>query len=353
MAAQKIVDMEAGLTQIARLVDGRIIGNPKLRIHGINTIDEATEGEMTFVSHLSYYKKALLTRASVILSEKTIPNLKKTLLLVKNPKWAMAQVLRFFHPSQHPACGIDPRAVIGLNVTFGRGVSIGPHVVIEEGVKIGNDVHLAPGVFVGQHSEIGDQSVLHANVTVYERTQIGKRVIIHSGSVIGADGFGFVAHESRQMKVPQVGAVIIEDDVELGANVTIDRATIGVTRIGAGTKFDNQVHVGHNVEIGAHTLVVAQVGISGSAKIGHHVTLAGQVGVVDHVEIGDHAIVGARSVVTKDISAHARVTGFPPLPHKEWLIAQASFQHLPALRAEVKTLNKKIVALEQQLAELK
>jgi UDP-3-O-[3-hydroxymyristoyl] glucosamine N-acyltransferase len=353
VAAQKIFDMEAGLTQIARLVDGRIIGNPKLRIHGINTIDEATEGEMTFISNPSYYKKALTTHASAILSEKAIPNLKKTLLLVKNPKWAMAQVLRFFHPSRHPVCGIDPRAVIGMNVTFGKGVSISPNVVIEEGVKIGNDVHLAPGVFVGQGSEIGDQSVLHPNVTVYDRIQIGRRVIIHSGSVVGADGFGFVSHESRQMKVPQVGTVIIEDDVELGANVTIDRATIGVTRIGTGTKFDNQVHVGHNVEIGPHSLIVAQVGIAGSVKLGHHVILAGQAGVIDHVEIGDHAVVGVRSLVTKDIRAQARVTGFPAVPHKEWLIAQSSFQHLPALRKEVKTLNKKIVSLEKQLAELK
>jgi len=343
--------METGLSQIARLVTGQIVGDSNLRISGINTIDDAQYGELAFVTSPQFYKKAAKTLASAILAEEVIPNMDKTFLLVKNARLAMAEIVHFFHPQQRPAAGIDPRAAIGADVVLGEGVFIGPHVVVSDGVKIADNVELHPGVVIGRGSEIGEQSRIYPHVTLYDGVKIGKRVIIHSGSVIGADGFGFTPHQSRHVKIPQVGNVEIEDDVELGANVTVDRATLGTTRIGAGTKVDNQVHIGHNVKIGPHTLIVAQVGIAGSVSIGHHVILAGQVGVVDHVEIGDHAVVGARSVVTKDIPAHAKVAGFPPLPHKDWLLAQASFQRLPELREEVKMLNQKITDIERRLAQ--
>ena len=285
--------METGLSQIARLVEGQIVGDPNLQISGINTIDDAQDGELAFIASPQFYKKAAKTLASAILAEETIPNTEKTFLLVKNPRLAMVQVVQFFYPQQRPASGIDPRAAIGADVVLGERVFIGPHVVVADGVKIGNDVQLHSGVVIGRGSEIGEQSCIYPNVTLYDGVKIGKRVIIHSGSVIGADGFGFTPDQSRHVKIPQVGNVEIEDDVELGANVTVDRATLGTTRIGAGTKVDNQVHIGHNVKIGPHTLIVAQVGIAGSVSVGHHVILAGQVGVVDHVEMGDHAVVGA------------------------------------------------------------
>jgi len=326
------------LQNIARLVDGKIMGDPDLLIRGITSIESAKEGEITFVSSSSYYKKARGTKASVILSGKEIPGVIKTFLLVANPYYSFARLLSYFHPPTRPTLGLDPRAVIGRNVLLGKEVSIGPCVIVEDEVQIGDRVSLSPGVFIGRGSVIGDDTQIYPNVSIYGGVKIGKRVIIHSGSVIGSDGFGFTRHESRHVKIPQVGGVIIEDDVELGANVTVDRATLGNTIIGEGTKVDNQVQIGHNVTIGPHTLLVAQVGISGSVTIGHHVILAGQVGVSDHVQIGNNVVVGARSVVTKKIKDNEKVIGFPTLPYQKGLAVLSSLEHLPEMRKEIKKL---------------
>ncbi len=328
------------LSDIARLVDGKIIGNPTLLIHGIASIESAQEGEITFVRSPAYYKKAIETHASVILSEKEIAGVQKTFLLVKKPDVAFARLLSYFHPPQQPVIGVDPRAVIGRDVKLGQEISIGPNVVIEDEVQIGDRVSLSPGVFVGRGSVIGDDTKIYANVSIYAGVKIGKRVIIHSGTVIGSDGFGFTPYPSGHFKIPQVGGVVIEDDVELGANVTVDRATLGNTIIGQGTKVDNQVQIGHNVTIGHHTLLVAQVGISGSVTIGHHVILAGQVGVSDHVVIGNNVVVGARSVVTKKIEDNEKVIGFPTLPYQKGLAVLSSLEHLPEMRKELKKLKR-------------
>jgi len=332
------------LSDIASLVDGKIVGDPTLLIHGIASIECAKKGELTFVGSPSYHKKAIETQASVILSVKKIAGVQKTFLLVPNPYYAFARVLSYFHPPQQRVHGVNSRAVVGQHVLLGEGVSIGPCAIVEDGVQIGNRVWLSSGVFVGRGSVIGDDTQIYPNVSIYDGVKIGKRVIIHSGSVIGSDGFGFIRHESaedappKHFKIPQVGGVIIEDDVELGANVTVDRATLGNTVIGEGTKVDNQVQIGHNVTIGPHTLLVAQVGISGSVTIGHHVTLAGQVGVVDHVQIGNNVIVGARSVVTKNIENNQKVIGFPPLPYNKGLAVLSSLEHLPEMRKKIKQL---------------
>lgn len=233
-------------------------------------------------------------------------------------------------------------------MSLGKGAFVGPLAIIEDNVKIGKRVQIRAGVFVGEGSEIGDETLLYPNVTILEGVKIGKRVIIHSGTVIGSDGFGFAPHKGRHYKIPQVGGVIIEDDVEFGANCTVDRAVLGQTIIGRGTKIDNLVQIGHNVTIGNDTILVSQVGISGSAKIGHHVTLAGQVGVSGHLSIGDHVVVGGKSGVTKDISPKQLVSGFPPVPHKDWLKREAAVRHLPELKKQVKVLSEKIAQLEMQ-----
>ncbi len=344
------ITMEILLSDIARLVDGKIIGDSSLVIHGINSIECAKEGEISFVRSPSHHKKAIASQASALLSKKEIPGqralreARKTFLLVENPDGAFAQLLSYFHPPQKAIPGVDSRAVIGQNVFLGKEVSIGPYVVVEDQAQIGNRVWLSPGVFVGRGSAIGDDTRIYPNVSIYEGVKIGKRVIIHSGSVIGSDGFGFTPYpqgtfpQLRHFKIPQVGGVIIEDDVELGANVTVDRATLGNTVIGCGTKVDNQVQIGHNVTIGPHTLLVAQVGISGSVTIGHHVILAGQVGVSDHVQIGNNVVVGARSVVTKKIGDNEKVIGFPPLPYQKGLAVLSSLEHLPEMRKKIKQL---------------
>ena len=341
--------MEMALNDIARLVEGQIVGDPTLVIHGINSVEDAQCGEITFISSPLYSKKATATNASAIVSKSIIKGVQKTFLLVENPRYALAQILCLFQPPRHAPPAIDRRAALGQHLTLGQEVTIGAYAIIQDYVKIGNHVMIDPGVYIGEGSEIGDLSHLYPNVTVCERVQIGKRVIIHSGTVIGADGFGFTSYQGRHVKIPQVGTVTIEDDVELGANVTVDRATLGQTIIGQGTKIANQVHIGHNVKIGPHTLIVAQTGIAGSVKIGHHVTLAGQVGILDHAEVGDYAVVGTRSIVTNDIRPNERVSGFPALPHKKWLAAQVSISYLPALRDTVRALDKKIKEMDKKL----
>ncbi len=333
--------METALSVIAQWVDGKIIGDPSVRIRGVRSLEDAEEGDIAFVKDPKHYKKAQTTKASAILSREKIPGISKPLLLVDQAALAFTKVLaRFYPPRQYPA-GVDPHAIIGPNVRLGKEVSIGPYVVLEEGVRIGDRARIGASVVIGRESEVGEDSLLYPHVTLYEKVQIGKRVILHSGCVIGADGFGFTPYQSRHIKIPQVGGVIIEDDVELGANVTVDRATLGQTRIGEGTKVDNQVHIGHNVTIGPHSILVAQVGISGSVTIGHHVILAGQVGVVDHVEIGDHVTVGARSVITRNIKDNESVLGFPALPYKEGVAVLSSLKYLPQLRTDMKRLTKK------------
>ncbi|MBI3802829.1 MAG: UDP-3-O-(3-hydroxymyristoyl)glucosamine N-acyltransferase [Nitrospirae bacterium] len=339
------------LQEVADLVQGKVAGDPHLPIRGIAGIDEAEPGEITFLANPKYLAKAMKTRASAVIVGKRIEGAPCALLLVDDPYFAFTRLLSHFHPSRRAPAGVDPRAAIGQGVILGEGVAIGPFVTLEDRVRIGDRVQLGAGVFIGEGSEVGEESLIYPNVTIREKVRIGKRVILHSGTVIGSDGFGFAPHKGRYHKVPQVGGVIIEDDVELGANVAVDRATLGNTVIGAGTKVDNLVQIGHNVVIGADSILVAQVGISGSAKIGRRVTLAGQVGVAGHLTIGDNVVVGGKSGVTKDIPEGENVSGFPPLPHRDWLKAQASFPHLPEMRERIKALEKEVETLRQRIAQ--
>jgi UDP-3-O-[3-hydroxymyristoyl] glucosamine N-acyltransferase len=343
--------MELALQEIAGLVHGTLSGDPHLRIRGIASIEEAKQGEITFLANPKYASKAMQTRASAIIVRAKMEGVSCALLMVEDPYFAFTQLLSHFHPPRRYPAEVDPKAAIGKEVLLGAGVSIGPFVTVEDCARIGDRVRLGAGVFVGEGSEIGEDSLIYPNVTIREGVKIGKRVIIHSGTVIGSDGFGFAPHKGKYHKIPQIGGVIIEDDVELGANVTVDRAALGNTVVGAGTKVDNLVQIGHNVVIGADSILVAQVGISGSAKIGRHVTLAGQVGVAGHLTIGDNVVVGGKSGVTKDIPAGENVSGFPPLPHKDWLKAQATFPHLPELRERIKALEKEVEALRERMAQ--
>lgn len=345
--------MATPLKEIAQRLNGRIIGDVSLLIEGISPIEDAQAGQISFIADKKYEKKCAVSDASVLIVREPIEGLQKTFLLVDDPYYAFAQALALFHPMKQTLAEIDPSATMGKDLKIGKEVSVGPHATLENRVKIGNRVRIGAGVFVGKGSEIGTDSVIHPNVTIREGVHIGQRVTIHSGSVIGSDGFGFAPYKGKYHKIPQVGGVIIEDDVELGSNVSVDRATLGNTIVGRGTKVDNLVQIGHNVVIGHDTILVSQVGISGSVKIGHHVTLAGQVGVSGHIRIGDKVVVGGKSGVTKDISSGSNLSGFPPIPHQNWLKAQAVFRHLPALRDQVKGLSEKIAQLEGEIASLK
>ncbi len=338
--------MDYSLSEIAEWVEGEWVGDPHLSIRGVAPLDTAKPGDITFLANPKYRSQAVETSASAVIAREQIKGSRAAHLLVSDPYYAFAQVLSRFHPPRQDPPGQDPRAAIAPDVTLGREVSIGPFVTVSSGAKIGDRVYLGAGVFVGEGSEIGEATRIYPNVTIREGVQIGKRVIIHSGSVIGGDGFGYALHAGSYFKVPQVGGVIIEDDVELGSNVTVDRATLGNTVIGRGTKVDNLVQIAHNVVIGPDTIIVAQVGISGSTRIGRRVTLAGQVGVVGHVTIGDDVVVGAKSCVIQDIPAGGRVSGFPPIPHTTWLKAAVSFEALPEMRREIRRLKAEVRALQ-------
>jgi len=339
--------MPLSLSEIAELLGGRIIGHdPAQLISGLAPLESAKSGEIAFVISRKYEKQAEKTRASALVAGKPLEGNTRPIILVDDPAYAFSRLLSHFHPPNPFEAAIHPRAVVAGDVSLGEGVSIAPLALIEAGVSIGSRVRIGAGVFVGEGSVIGDDSLIYPNVTIRERSRIGRRVILQSGVVIGSDGFGFAFHEGRHHKIPQVGCVVIEDDVELGANVSVDRATLGETVIGRGTKVDNLVQVGHNVQIGHDTILVSQVGISGSVQIGHHATLAGQVGVAGHLSIGDQVVVGGQAGVTKDIATGQVVSGFPAMPHKEWLKVQAALRHLPELRKEVAALKEKLAHLE-------
>lgn len=344
--------MEVSLSQIADWVKGTVVGDPELRIRGVSSIEEAKSGEIAFIANPKYLPKIADAGASAIIAKEKIAGTSAALVLVENPYFAFAQLLSYFHPPRRYPPGVDPKAAIGREVVLGKEVSIGPFVTLEDRVTIGDHVRIGAGAFVGEGTEIGSESIIYPNVTIREGVRIGKRVIIHSGTVIGSDGFGFAPHQGRYHKIPQVGGVIIEDDVELGANVAVDRAAMGNTVIGRGTKVDNLVQIAHNVIVGSDTILVSQVGISGSSKIGDHVTLAGQVGVAGHLTIGNKVIVGGKSGVTKDIADGQMVSGFPPIQHQAWLKSQATFPHLPEMRKKIKKLEGQIERLEKRLEAL-
>ncbi len=345
--------MNLRLDEIAARLGGEILGDASLLIQGVAPIETAKQGEIAFVANAKYLQKAGESQASAIIVKAALPGIEKSFLVIDDPYYAFARLLTLFHPPRIDPPGVDTRASIGKEVSIGTGVYVGPMAVIEDGVSIGDGAQIRAGVFVGEGSEIGAETILYPNVTIREGVKLGKRVIIHSGTVIGSDGFGFAPHEGRHYKIPQVGGVIIEDDVEFGANCAVDRAVLGQTIIRRGTKIDNLVQIGHNVSVGNDTILVSQVGISGSVEIGHHVTLAGQVGVSGHLKIGDNVMVGGKSGVTKDIASQQIVSGFPPVPHKTWLKREAAVRHLPELKKQVKVLSEKIALLEQQSASSK
>jgi UDP-3-O-[3-hydroxymyristoyl] glucosamine N-acyltransferase len=339
--------VEKTLEELARQVQGRVIGDGSLVITGVATIEEARPGEISFLAAPRYTSFVKATKASAVIVPEDKAGLKgPNLLVVKDPYMAFAAMLKLFRPTVMPPAGVHPKAEVNRKAVLGKGVSIQPFAFIDEGAKLGDNVLIFPGVYVGRGVEIGDDTVIYSNVSVREGSIIGKRVIIHCNSVIGSDGFGYAKEGARYHKIPQTGIVKIGDDVEIGACVTIDRATVGETSVGRGTKIDNLVQIAHNVKIGEDTIIVAQVGISGSTRIGSRVTLAGQVGIVGHIEIADDCIVGAKSGVHNDIKTKGVFTGYPALPHKEWLRVQAITAKLPELKKRLEELEKRVKEVE-------
>ncbi len=344
--------MKFTLKEIAEIVGGELVGDPNIVITGISGIKEAKEGDITFLANPKYYSLMKTTKASAIITSKDVKNSSKPIIRTNNPSWAFAKVVSLVAPKDvmHPQ-GIHPTAIISPSARLGRDVAVGAYTIIEDEVDIGEGTIIYGGCYIGHHTRIGKKCLIYPNVSIRERIEIGNRVIIHSGAVIGSDGFGFATVRGVQEKIPQIGTVVIGDDVEIGANVTIDRARFDKTVIGKGTKIDNLVQIAHNVIIGENCIIVAQAGISGSTTLGKNVILAGQAGLVGHIHIGDGAIVAAQAGVTKSVPPNTKVSGYPAKPHDVAKRVNACVQRLPQLYKKVKELEKKIEELQEKLKD--
>ena len=348
-----MVTKTATLNEIHKLIGGELEGDPAVVIKGVSGIKEANEGDITFLANSKYESLIDTSKASAIITSKeTRKVIAKSVIRVENPSLAFAKVVSFmFQDERKLPKGIHPTAIVGEGARLGKEISLGPYVVVEDNVEIKDNTVICAGVFLGRQTMVGSDTLIYPNVTIREKTVIGNRVIIHSGTVIGSDGFGFEEVNGAHYKIPQVGIVVIEDDVEIGACVTIDRARFGKTVIGRGTKIDNLVQVAHNVIIGENSIIVAQAGISGSSVLGKNVILAGQSGVVGHIEIGDNAIVGAQAGVTKSVPKNTFVVGSPAKPHHISKKIFAAWSKLPALIKEVAELKEGLNRLIQERAK--
>jgi len=343
--------MKKKLSELAEFVGGTVVGDGEIEISGVASIDEAQPGEITFIVNPKYLRRLSETGASAVIVSKEVTTTDKPLISAANPQLAFVKILTLFLAKPYQPKGIDPNARISPTAQLGKDLTIYPYVYIGDRCRIGDRVTLYPGVYVGEDSVIGEDSVLHPNVSVYSGSVIGKRVILHSGVVIGADGFGYVKNGKKNVKIPQMGVVIIEDDVEVGANSTIDRAALGQTIIRRGVKIDNLVQVAHNVEVGEDSIIVAQVGIAGSTKIGKNVILAGQVGVVGHIEIGDNVQVGAQSGVGQNLPPNQAFSGSPAMPHREWLRMVTTLPKLPGMRKILTDIEARLKKVEEAISQ--
>ncbi len=342
--------MKVSIGKLADLVQGRVIGVSKITVDGEAPYELAGRQDITVASNAQYVNQINDCQAAAVIVPLGTEATGLNLIQVDNPMVAFAKVVQFFHPPTKPYDGIHPQAVIGREFTHGEKLSVGASAVIGNQVTFGDRVWLYPGVIIGDQAVIGDDVIIHSNATIQERTIIGNRVIIHAGSVIGSDGFGFAPDGTVYHKIPHTGIVQIEDDVEIGANNTIDRGPFGKTRVGKGVKTDNLVHIAHNVNVGENTVLVAQVGISGSVTIGKNSILAGQAGIAGHLSIGNRVTVGPQTGVGKSVPDGQIVSaGIPEMPHRLWLRVVRTIPKLPDISKRLLGLEKKLKTIEQKL----
>jgi UDP-3-O-[3-hydroxymyristoyl] glucosamine N-acyltransferase len=331
------------LSEIAARLDCALNGDGAVEITGVLGIDEAVAGHLTFVSNAKYAAKARTTKASAVIVSSDFPDISTATLRTSNPYLAFARAVELFYEAPKPAPGIDSAARIATSAKIGEGASIGPYVTIEDDVRIGTNCTIYPFVHICRGASVGDNFRAYAHVTVREFCVIGNNVILQDGAKIGTDGFGYAKKEDGSYyKIVQSGIVILEDDVEVGANATIDRGTIGETRVRRGAKIDNLVQVGHASDVGENTLLCAQVGLAGSSKIGRDVILTGQVGVAGHLEIGDRVIATAQTGIANSIEPDKIISGSPAIDNQLWLKGSAVFKRLPELLKRIEALEKKL-----------
>jgi UDP-3-O-[3-hydroxymyristoyl] glucosamine N-acyltransferase len=339
------------LCEIAARLDCRLEGDGGIEIRGVAGIDEAAPGDLTFFANPKYAPELRRTRASAVILAEDAGPAPCAMLRVRHPYLAFAKAVEIFADPWRPAPGVHRLAFVGEGVELGAGVSVGPFAVIGDRVRLGANTIVHAHVTIGRDAQIGDDCLLHARVSIRERVRLGRRVVVQDGAVIGSDGFGFAQRpDGTHYKIPQIGTVVVDDDVEIGANTAIDRPAVGETRIGPGSKIDNLVQIAHGVRIGRNVLLAAQVGVAGSTTLEDSVTLAGQVGVAGHLTLGKGVIATAQSGIPNSVEAGAFVSGYPAIPNREWLRASAVFRKLPELRRTVSELERRIVELEARLS---
>lgn len=337
------------LREIAGRIECRLEGNGDIEINRVAGIEDAADGDLTFFANPRYGAELRKTRASAVILGENAEAAPCAMLRARHPYLALAQAVELFADPWRPPPGVHRLALLGEGVTIDGDASIGPFVAVGDGARIGARTILHPHVTVGRHAEIGEDCVIHAGVSIRERVRIGNRVVVQDGAVIGSDGFGFARRpDGSHHKIPQIGGVVIEDDVEIGANTTIDRPAVGETRIMAGAKLDNLVQIAHGVTVGRNALLAAQVGIAGSTTIEDAVTLAGQVGVAGHLTIGKGAIATAQTGIPNSVDPGAFVSGYPAIPNRDWLKSSAVFRKLPELRKLIAELERRVEELEQK-----
>ncbi len=338
--------------KIAAFLGGEIVGSRDLTISGLAKIEDAKPGEITFLANPKYEKFAAETRASAIIVNQEFKAGDMTVIKVKDPYLAfMTLAKEWADRDSHVDPGIHSTAIIAPDATLEENVRIGPYVVIGKNSHIGANSILHAGVVIGDHVSVGHDCLIYPRVSIREYCRIGNRVILQNGAVIGSDGFGYAFHEGQYHKIPQTGIVTIEDDVEIGANTTIDRAALGETRIAQGCKIDNLVQIAHNVQVDSHTAIAAQVGISGSTRVGKYVRIGGQAGFVGHIKIGDKAIVGAQAGVTKEVPENVFYSGYPARENMKAKREEASLGRLPELLKSFRRLTARVEELEARLGD--
>ena len=345
--------MEKSLIEIAKFLDGKIAGDSQVVITGFSGLKEAKSGDLSFLANAKYADLLNETQASAVLvSNQENHETEMTLIKVDNPSLAFSRVLSLFiEPPSDAFKGVHSTAIIAETAEIGKDVNIGPYVVLEDGVEIGDRTTIGAGTFVGFKSTIGRECLIYPNVSILHKTSIGNRVIIHSGTVVGSDGFGFATGQDVHEKIPQIGIVEIDDDVEIGSNVTIDRARFDRTSVGAGTKIDNLVQIAHNVKIGKNCLIVAQAGIAGSTMIEDYVVIGGQVGVAGHITVGSGTRVAAQSGIVSSVEPKSILFGSPAQPHMKEKRVKSALNKLPEYLKVIRGLQKKVEELEKKIPE--
>ena len=331
------------LAELAELVGGRIEGDGERAISGIGSLENAGSTEISFVSNPKYKKAASESQAGALLVSEALPDVERDYLVVGNPYLALSKLLELYHPAPQASPGIDRTAIVDETARVDPTASIGPYVIVGPRSSIGAETRLGPHVVIGQDCAVGERSVVHPRVVLYDGTRVGNGCVLHAGVILGCDGFGFAQEGGRHHKLAHVGRVVVEDDVEIGANSTVDRALMDETRIGAGSKIDNLVQVAHNVRLGRGCLLVSQSGIAGSTLLGDGVVVAGQSGISGHLKLGDGVQVAAKSAVFKSVESGKTVAGIPAIEASSWRRQQA-------IAAKLDRLRKRLIELERSLA---